>query len=256
MKRHAPTSDEPSTSAGASRPKKSKSKSLFDDDGNPPAFIPELYKKEMYTKKIPTEPPDPDFPVSEIPSDTKAAILHIRQMFPMEYFHKRIPPVILQSQLSSIIDSTSVIDSQLRKLVQDGEVLIFSNDLSGGTSNFIVLYEDLLEVPREGIFHRFMHRVLAKDNLSKKSEDEQPCNFFRSISKDELMKKWKFRENEVRQLVNSGYLGIDKPGSYCLSLPGAGQFVKAYVQGDKNIRSAIKRAKYGEVLQNVSYFNF
>jgi hypothetical protein len=214
------------------------------EDGHP-KFIPEVYKKEMYTRRIPTEPPDPDFPASEIPSDTKAALLHIRQKFPTDYFNKNLPPVMLQSQLSSIIESKSALESQLRKLAEDGEILIFSNALSGGNSNFIVFYQDFANIQAEGIYHRFVTQVLGKNN--------QP-GMIRWISKEDLMKKWKFRESEVRQLVNSGYLAIHEVGLYTLSLPGAGQFVKAYNQGDKSIRSAIKRAKYQEVLQNVSFW--
>jgi len=63
------------------------------------------------------------------------------------------------------------------------------------------------------------------------------------------MRTWKFEENEIRQLVNGGYLGIQDGGVYCMSLPGAGEFVKCLEKGRKAVLGAIKRAKFGEILQ-------
>lgn len=171
----------------------------------------------------------------------------------------------MYSQLTSLVHSRAVIDHQLKKLSTDNKILTFSKFTS---SNYlIVFYSDFVAIKRDGLFQRFASEVLGEAEKSSGDGSSSILPRFshassvlpvrrstensKLISKESLLKKWKFEEDEVRQLVNAGYLGVQDGAYYCISLPSAGEFIKAYEKGKKAVVSAIKKAKFGEILQKV-----
>lgn len=193
--------------------------------------------------------------IQSLPCDTESALLHLRSLFPLEAFKGRLPPILLYSQLSAILSNQSIIDTQLSKLAKENRILTFSTFTS---SNYhIVFLEDFIGIEREGVFDRFVKTVVSESEEDKEGEEDvmgvkRSLENSKYFSKDGLRRKWKFEEDEIRQLVNAGYLGIQEGGMYCISLPGAGKFTKMFEKGRKTVLGAIRRAKFGEILQTVS----
>ncbi len=50
---------------------------------------------------------------SDLPSDTKAALLYLRSIFPVEKFEGRLPPIVHQHQLYSIVKNRTTVDKEL-----------------------------------------------------------------------------------------------------------------------------------------------
>ncbi|ODM96998.1 Serine/threonine-protein kinase 19 [Orchesella cincta] len=230
-------------------------------------IIPSIFKKSI-RRKVSTVhilKPEELETLKNIPCDTEAALLNLRASFPVGIFEGRLPPVFLYSQLSSLVHSRAVIDHQLKKLAHENKILTFS--LFSSSNYLIVFYSDFVGLKREGFFQRFVTEVLGEGDKAvslaetsgetKKfgAQDSTPTSVRRSIenskiiSKEALLKKWKFEEDEIRQLVNAGYLGVQEGGNYCVSLPAAGEFIRMYEKGKKAVGNAIKRAKFGEILQ-------
>lgn len=244
-------------------------------------IIPSIFRNSatITKKKISSEhllKPEELEAFKNLPSDTEAALLNLRSSFPVGIFEGRLPPVFLYSQLSSLVHSRAVIDHQLKKLANENKILTFS--LFSSSNYLIVFYSDFVALKREGLFQRFVNEVLGEGDKSE-IEDEKStavraygsrggdanaanassfsvrrsAENSKLIPKEALLKRWKFEVDEVRQLVNAGYLGVHEGGYYCVSLPAAGEFIKAYEKGKKAVSNAIKRAKFGEILQRVSY---
>ncbi|XP_014785012.2 uncharacterized protein LOC106879820 [Octopus bimaculoides] len=51
--------------------------------------------------------------LADIPSDTKASLLYLKSLFPLEKFESRLPPVILKHQVYSIVKNRTLVDKQL-----------------------------------------------------------------------------------------------------------------------------------------------
>lgn len=57
-----------------------------------------------------------------------------------------------------------------------------------------------------------------------------------------------------RELINCGLLLIRNQESYWISFPSSGNFIRRYIEGRKYIIQIIKRRKFQEILESVSYF--
>lgn len=221
-------------------------------------IVPELYKsagRKRFRAEQPANDEEREM-MRSLPCDTESALLLLRAQFPSQVFQGRLPPIIMYSQLGAILDNQFLIDTQLTKLAKDNKILTFSSFTS---SNYLIVFlDDFANLEREGIFKRFVTQAVAASMDNSRGEGDE-LRITRSVenskyfSKESLRKRWKFEEDEIRKLVNGGYLGIKDSGLYCISLPGAGEFVKCYEKGKKSVLGAIRRAKFGEILQTVSY---
>lgn len=218
-------------------------------------FIPAIFKASVPAqklKKVSSEhilKPEELQEFKNLPGDTEAALLNLREAFPVEIFKGRLPPVMLYSQLPSLVHSRAVIDHELKKLAGENKILTFS--LFSGSNYLIVFYSDFVKLKRKPLFQKFVGEVLGEDVGGAASGLKRSPENSKLISKEALLRKWKFEEDEIRQLVNSCYLGIHEGGYYCASLPAAGEFIKMYEKGKKAVIHSIKRAKFGEILQKV-----
>ena len=234
----------------------SSSKKRKSDEDQDKEIVPQLYKKET-ARKIPLEH-NHDFDQEVNISDTKAALLLIKDSFPTELFRGRLPPIVLYCQLESILHNRHLIDTELSQLVKTNEVITFSTFT---TLNYLIVFtQDFVNLPRDGIFKRFVDEVLVprceQDSDSNKDHTRVTAENSKYFSRESLLKQWKFKEDEVRLLVNNGYLAVKESGYYCASLPSAGEFMKVFNKGRKTVLNAVKKAKFGEILQAVRNFFF
>jgi len=50
---------------------------------------------------------------SIVPNDTSCALAYLKNLFPVEKFEGRLPPIILQHQLYAIVSNRTLVDQQL-----------------------------------------------------------------------------------------------------------------------------------------------
>ena len=53
------------------------------------------------------------YSVNCVPNDTLAALLYMKNLFPMEKFDDRIPPIVMKHQLYSIVKNRTIVDKQV-----------------------------------------------------------------------------------------------------------------------------------------------
>ncbi|XP_048465320.1 serine/threonine-protein kinase 19 isoform X1 [Rhincodon typus] len=179
-----------------------------------------------------------------MPNDTKSALIFLASLFPRKLFDDSLPPIVLKHQLYSIVKDKTTVDRQLNELKDLGHVRIFQfgfdTDVFG-----IVFTED------------YRSKVLAATAMKETASTVQrfldtvlnSCTDI-GFNKDKMLKEFSFHDQEITQLVNAGLLTVRDVGSWWLAIPGAGRFVKYFVNGRKAVLRMIRKSKYNEVLQS------
>ncbi|XP_060696198.1 inactive serine/threonine-protein kinase 19-like isoform X2 [Hemiscyllium ocellatum] len=179
-----------------------------------------------------------------MPNDTKSALIFLVSLFPRKLFDDSLPPIVLKHQLYSIVKDKTTVDRQLNELKDLGHVRIFQfgfdTDVFG-----IVFTED------------YKSKVLAATAMKETASTVQrfldtvvnSCTDL-GFNKDKMLKEFSFHDQEITQLVNAGVLTVRDVGSWWLAIPGAGRFVKYFVNGRKAVLRMIRKSKYNEVLQS------
>ena len=104
--------------------------------------------------------------LSNTPSDIKAAILYVKNIFPTEKFEGRLPPVVLVNQIYSIIKCKTSVDREINYLQAKGAERIFK--LAGEEAALVVISSDDLinhitkHCPRKPVIKRFMKELIPK----------------------------------------------------------------------------------------------
>lgn len=70
-----------------------------------------------------------------------------------------------------------------------------------------------------------------------------------SFNKDKMLKEFLFSDSEITQLVKSGLLTVRDAGSWWLSIPNSGRFIKYFIKGRKAVLNMVKKSKYSEILR-------
>ncbi|KAL0270942.1 UNVERIFIED_CONTAM: hypothetical protein PYX00_008208 [Menopon gallinae] len=106
--------------------------------------------------------------------------------------------------------------------------------------DMIVLYSiirpHIVQQTRSRIVKKYVEEVLPSIKNS-------------SVDSAYLMNKFSLSRSDISELVREDLLVMRDVGSYWLSFPRCGQFVKAYNCGRKEILKIIKKSKFSEVLQ-------
>nr|XP_054763251.1 serine/threonine-protein kinase 19-like [Lytechinus pictus] len=186
-----------------------------------------------------------DEDLSDLPSDTKAALAYLRSLFDIRHFEGRIPPILLKHQLYSIIQNKTQVDREVDQLRDKKEIRLFRYGNSKDVDEFCIVFSDdyLSHVRKtanqQGIsdlIDRFVPEILEKMNN---------ITFTRQM----LCDVHRFKDKEITMLVNAGMLTVRDVGSWWLSIPGAGIFMKNFSKGRQSVLRAIKKSKYREILQ-------
>ena len=181
---------------------------------------------------------------AEIVNDTQAALLYLKSLFPTDKFLYRVPTIILKHQLYSILENKTEVDRQLSLMQDAGEIQLFK--LFSGTDEFAVVsmsdYQDHI-----------------KNCTRNKSMDVQDtvgnfiCNILpkiKDVSLDrESLDNFEMTEEIITVLMNAGVLIRRDIGSWWISIPGSGQYMKNLCSGRKAILRMIKQQKYKEILE-------
>ncbi|XP_028268337.1 serine/threonine-protein kinase 19-like [Parambassis ranga] len=177
------------------------------------------------------------------PADIKSSLEYLMTLFPRKLFNDALPQIVLKHQLYSIHNDKTLVDKEVNKLREGGEVLMFQ--LGFDTEAFGLVftsdYKAKVLAGQEGkdtsaTVEKFIERVVSS------------CTDL-SFSKDKMLKEFLFTDSEITQLVKSGVLTVRDAGSWWLSIPNSGKFTKYFVQGRKAVLGMVKKSKYSEVLK-------
>ncbi|TMS15295.1 Serine/threonine-protein kinase 19 [Larimichthys crocea] len=177
------------------------------------------------------------------PTDIKSTIQYLRTLFPRKLFNDTLPQIVLKHQLYSIHNDKTLVDKELNKLRERGELLMFQLGFDAEAFGLIFAsdYKAKVLAAEEGretraTVEKFLEKVVSS------------CTDL-SFSKDKMLREFLFTDSEITQLVKSGVLTVRDAGSWWLSIPNSGKFTKYFIQGRKAVLGMVKKSKYNEVLK-------
>ncbi|XP_077591432.1 winged helix repair factor 1 [Stigmatopora nigra] len=176
-------------------------------------------------------------------TDIRASLEYLMTLFPRKLFNDKLPQIVLKHQLYSIHNDKTLVDKEVNKLREDGELLMvqLGFDLEAFGLVFTSDYKAKVSAGEDGrdtqgTVDKFLDKVLS------------PCTDL-SFNKEQMIKKFHFTDSEITQLVKAGVLTVRDAGSWWLSIPNSGKFTKYFIQGRKGVLGMVKKSRYGEVLQ-------
>ncbi|XP_054891311.1 serine/threonine-protein kinase 19-like isoform X2 [Poeciliopsis prolifica] len=185
------------------------------------------------------------------PADMKSTLENLMALFPRKLFNDTLPPIVLKHQLYSVHNDKTLVDKEVNKLQESGELLMFQLGFDSEAFGLVFAsdYKTKVLAGEEGkatraTVERFLEKVVSS------------CTDL-SFSKDKMLREFLFTDSEItlfifsppRQLVKSGVLTVRDAGSWWLSIPNSGKFTKYFIQGRKAVLGMVKKSKYNEVLR-------
>ncbi|XP_012723491.2 serine/threonine-protein kinase 19 [Fundulus heteroclitus] len=175
--------------------------------------------------------------------DVKSTLEFLMTLFPRKLFNDTLPPIVLKHQLYSIHNDKTLVDKEVNKLQESGELLTFQLGFDSEAFGLVFAadYKAKVLAGEEGratrtTVEKFLEKVVSS------------CTDL-SFSKDKMLREFLFTDPEITQLVKSGVLTVRDAGSWWLSIPNSGKFTKYFIQGRKAVLGMVKKAKYNEVLR-------
>ncbi|XP_071496385.1 inactive serine/threonine-protein kinase 19-like [Diadema antillarum] len=186
---------------------------------------------------------DEDIKDHDLPSETKASLIYLKSLFNVHHFEERVPPIFLKHQLYSIIHCKTQVDKEVDELREKKEIKLFrfGKDVDEFCIVFVDDYCDHVRKIASGlslspVIERFLSEIIKKLNNI-------------TFTRQTLCDVHGFKDQEIGQLVNAGLLTARDVGSWWLSIPGAGVFMKNFSKGREAVLRAIRKSRYREILQ-------
>ncbi|XP_077415494.1 winged helix repair factor 1-like [Vanacampus margaritifer] len=177
------------------------------------------------------------------PTDVRASLEYLMTLFPRKLFNDTLPQIVLKHQLYSIHHDKTLVDKEVNKLREDGELLMFQLGFDAEAFGLVFTSDYKAKVlageegrETRGAVDKFLDKVLS------------PCTDL-SFNKDQMIREFFFTDAEITQLVKAGVLTVRDAGSWWLSIPNSGRFTKYFIQGRKGVLGMVKKSRYGETLQ-------
>ncbi|TNN85477.1 Serine/threonine-protein kinase 19 [Liparis tanakae] len=168
------------------------------------------------------------------PTDVRATLEYLMTLFPRKLFNDRLPQIVMKHQLYSIHNDKTLVDKELNKMRERGELLMFQLGFDADAFGLVFASDYKTKVlagedgsPTRATVEKFLEKLLC------------PCTEL-SFSKDKMLRE---------HLVKSGVLTVRDAGSWWLSIPNSGKFTKYFLQGRKAVLGMVKKSKYSEVLK-------
>jgi len=181
-----------------------------------------------------------------IVNSTYAALVYIRDLFPMRKFENRLPQIILRHQLYSIVRSHDIVDLQLEELLSSGEIKMFRNGPNGTV--FVVFTNDYRSYVQQQV-------TAASDCTVKSAVVDRllavdiPNSMELALSRHQLVDVARLTDDDVKNLVSLQLLLQVDVDSWCLAIPTLNMFTKSFNLGRKAILTTVNKCKYHEILQ-------
>ncbi|XP_061208226.1 inactive serine/threonine-protein kinase 19 [Neopsephotus bourkii] len=175
------------------------------------------------------------------PGAVEAALGALGALFPIGLFGDLLPPLVLRHQLYSIVSDRTAVDRHLDRLRADGRIRLLHVGLGSDTLGVVCVdaYREKVLAgaagsPRAPLIRRFLDGAVAASPALGYEERE--------------LKEWGFGDRDITQLVAAGLLTLRDAGSWWLSVPGLGRFIRAILRGRGAILSRLRRARHRELL--------
>lgn len=173
------------------------------------------------------------------PTNVQECIKYIRELVDWRQFCEKIPPIVIQSQLYSILVDHTQIDNEINALRCQGHVVIIK--LDAGYYGIVNKKEYLNTVKRQ-IEELDLEKETGDGFIAFCTEGELDVE----LSGKQLLQN--LTEPQINTLVRSGYLTSEVTGMFYLSIPNASLFLRTFNDGLKSLKSIIKRSKFKEIL--------
>ncbi|XP_051905521.1 serine/threonine-protein kinase 19 [Hippocampus zosterae] len=177
------------------------------------------------------------------PPDVRASLEYLMTLFPRKLFNDTLPQIVLKHQLYSIHHDKTLVDKEVNKLCENGELLMFQLGFDAEAFGLVFTSDYKAKVlageegkATRGTVDKFLEKVLS------------PCTDL-SFNKYQMIRDFLFTDAEITQLVKAGVLTVRDAGSWWLSIPNSGRFTKYFIQGRKGVLGMVKKSRYGEALQ-------
>ncbi|KAL8565089.1 hypothetical protein ACOMHN_005292 [Nucella lapillus] len=177
-------------------------------------------------------------------SDTRTALLFLRGLFPVEKFENRLPPILLKHQLYCVVKNRTLVDIQLSELRENREVRLFK--LGPDATNLSIVFSDDYRKHVIKVMTDLKMDTLLIDKVTKNILDHSTDI---SLDKGTLVQIYGFSDADITQLVKAAVLTVRDVGSWWLSIPSAGFFMKSFTRGRKALLTMIRKSKYKEILR-------
>ena len=153
--------------------------------------------------------------------------------------------IALKHQLYSVVENRTNVDRGVNALLEKGDIKLFKTSL-GDEQLCIMFTKD---------YYDHVKMLCLDDSQVKKKNKviQQFLDFvlpdFKDISINEnvLLKKHGFQDTDVTKLIEQGILTVKNAGTWWLSIPNLGQFLKVLRKGRQAMIQTIKRTKYKEI---------
>ncbi|XP_018948949.1 serine/threonine-protein kinase 19 isoform X1 [Cyprinus carpio] len=184
-----------------------------------------------------------DSVTGESQADIRSSLQYLVTLFSRKLFNDSLPPVVLKHQLYSLHNDKTSVDKQVNELRETGELLMFQ--LGFDSEAFALVFaEDYRAKVLQGEAGRGTLGTVEKF-LTKLIPSCSDLSF----NKEKMLKEFLFTDSEITQLVKSGVLTVRDAGSWWLSIPNSGKFIKYFIKGRKAVLGMVKKSKYSEILQ-------
>ncbi|XP_016395131.1 serine/threonine-protein kinase 19-like isoform X3 [Sinocyclocheilus rhinocerous] len=181
--------------------------------------------------------------VTDGAADIRSSLQYLMTLFSRKLFNDSLPPVVLKHQLYSLHNDKTSVDKQVNELRENGELLMFQ--LGFDSEAFALVFAEdyrtkVLQgeagIETLGTVEKFLAKLIPG------------CSDL-SFNKEQMLKEFLFTDPEITQLVKSGVLTVRDAGSWWLSIPNSGKFIKYFIKGRKAVLGMVKKSKYGEILK-------
>ncbi|GAU97887.1 hypothetical protein RvY_09112 [Ramazzottius varieornatus] len=183
--------------------------------------------------------------VREEAHTVRSSLDQLYRTFPTDRFSYMFPPVVFRHQLYSCLPqkTRTEIDREVNAMRSRKEIRCIKLGFTG----------DELALVKQDSFREHV-RGYARDHLKNPLIIERFLdfvdNFDISISTNDLKKDRAFTDEDIQSLVLVGVLIVREVGTWWLSFPGAGQFMKTFLSGREKVLTMVKKAKYSSVLES------
>lgn len=196
-------------------------------------LIPLLGKSKLHKRQFSEE--------KDNISNVKECLHKLKSLFPIEKFDNKLPPIIMKHQIYTLMRNRTEVDKELDNLQSQNEIRIFK--LGRSDEEFAIIFMKDYENHINVIYGNNSIAVQFFKKVIKECPDI-------SYDKEMLLKRYGFKEEDISELIQKGVLTIRDAGCWWLAIPGAGEFVKAYLSGRKAILRSIHQTKFKEILQS------
>ena len=208
-----------------------------------------------------------DFALADVPSDTLAAVMMLRNKFPPS-----VPmcPLALKTHIYSVVNDRTAVDRQLEELNRNNKVQIIK--LATNRNDYgVALWEDYAAAVRacgedrrasaagpgpgeesdgEKLFDWFLSSLVARIShcyVSDLQMERELRAFLASVEGADP----NAYDAHITLLIRSGLLTrrTSVHGGYWISVPNVGVFVKSLNAGRKRLLGIVRRRKRSEMLQ-------